>query len=228
MIGISRILVNDQEAPIGIEQVDQISWLINCKEGERNVIPKSYRIQLAYDESFETVIYDTRTVFSECSAHVKLTDLSLCSGLKYYLRIKIETNAGVGDWSRTFFVTALPDADELKAEFITFETLNDRDESRGSYVKKKVQIDKVVESAYAYATALGLYHFYINGQKVGQDEFAPGWTSYHKHLLYQTHPGRERGVRCFFQRFMMAEPVMRERRSQIGVSLTVNLMYRNR
>ena len=29
--------------------------------------------------------------------------------------------------------------------------------------------------------------FYLNGAKVGEDQLAPGWTSYRKRLLYQTY-----------------------------------------
>lgn len=37
-----------------------------------------------------------------------------------------------------------------------------------------------------YISALGLYEVYINGQRVGDHEMAPGWTSYHHRLAYQT------------------------------------------
>ena len=32
--------------------------------------------------------------------------------------------------------------------------------------------------ARLYVTALGLYEFTLNGQRVGEDRFAPGWTDY--------------------------------------------------
>lgn len=40
--------------------------------------------------------------------------------------------------------------------------------------------------ARLYISALGLYEVYINGQRVGDHEMAPGWTSYHHRLAYQT------------------------------------------
>ncbi|MFV0527674.1 MAG: family 78 glycoside hydrolase catalytic domain, partial [Lachnospiraceae bacterium] len=49
------------------------------------------------------------------------------------------------------------------------------------------QISKKIKSAYVFTTALGLYQFYMNGEKVGDDEMMPGWTSYRRHLLYQTY-----------------------------------------
>ncbi|MEM6320174.1 MAG: glycoside hydrolase family 78 protein, partial [Bacteroidota bacterium] len=38
-----------------------------------------------------------------------------------------------------------------------------------------------------YVTSLGLYQLFLNGKKVSQDLFTPGYTSYHKRLQYQTY-----------------------------------------
>ena len=59
-----------------------------------------------------------------------------------------------------------------------------------------------VRSARAYVTSLGLYELEINGKRVGDQLFTPGWTSYHHRLQYQTYDvtapparGRERDRR---------------------------------
>ncbi|WP_336208850.1 family 78 glycoside hydrolase catalytic domain [Nonomuraea sp. LPB2021202275-12-8] len=41
--------------------------------------------------------------------------------------------------------------------------------------------------ARLYVTAHGLYEVEINGQVVGDEVLAPGWTSYHHRLRYRTH-----------------------------------------
>ncbi|KAJ9118904.1 hypothetical protein QFC24_005867 [Naganishia onofrii] len=41
-------------------------------------------------------------------------------------------------------------------------------------------------SARVYVTALGLYELEINGKRIGDHLFAPGWQSYTHHLNYQT------------------------------------------
>lgn len=43
-------------------------------------------------------------------------------------------------------------------------------------------------SARLYATCLGVYEAELNGTKIGDTYFAPGWTSYRKRLQYQTYP----------------------------------------
>ena len=42
-------------------------------------------------------------------------------------------------------------------------------------------------SAKIYATALGIYDLYLDGQKLGDAYFSPGFTSYKNHLQYQTY-----------------------------------------
>ncbi|ONI60767.1 hypothetical protein ALI44B_09335 [Leifsonia sp. ALI-44-B] len=44
-----------------------------------------------------------------------------------------------------------------------------------------------LESARIYATAHGIYTLRLNGQRVGDEELAPGWTSYEHRLRYQTY-----------------------------------------
>jgi alpha-L-rhamnosidase len=46
---------------------------------------------------------------------------------------------------------------------------------------------KPVKNARLYATALGMYEMFLNGQRVGDQVMAPGWTDYRERALYQTY-----------------------------------------
>ncbi len=48
-------------------------------------------------------------------------------------------------------------------------------------------VTRPVKSARLYATALGAYELYLNGRRVSEDLFAPGWTDYRERVLYQTY-----------------------------------------
>jgi alpha-L-rhamnosidase len=54
-------------------------------------------------------------------------------------------------------------------------------------VRKQFTLDGPVASARLYITAHGLYRASLNGQSVSDDAFAPGWTSYHHRLRFQTY-----------------------------------------
>ena len=41
--------------------------------------------------------------------------------------------------------------------------------------------------ATIYATALGIYELHLNGQRVGDAWFAPGWSDYHQRAYYNTY-----------------------------------------
>lgn len=53
--------------------------------------------------------------------------------------------------------------------------------------KKNFCVDKKIKSAKIYATAMGIYELSLNGSKVGNRFFAPGFTSYKTRLQYQTY-----------------------------------------
>lgn len=53
--------------------------------------------------------------------------------------------------------------------------------------RKEFSAAKPVKRALLYATALGLYELEINGRRVGDAYFTPGWTDYKKRVYYQAY-----------------------------------------
>ena len=53
--------------------------------------------------------------------------------------------------------------------------------------RKEFDVTQPIRRATLYATALGAYEVYLNGQRVGDDILAPGWTTYSKRVQYRTH-----------------------------------------
>lgn len=54
-------------------------------------------------------------------------------------------------------------------------------------LRTEFDVEKEVESARIYAAARGLYELQLNGQPVGDQELAPGWTDYRTRIQYQTY-----------------------------------------
>ncbi len=54
-------------------------------------------------------------------------------------------------------------------------------------VAKCFCINDNVDSARIYASAMGFYEIYINGEKTGNGSYAPGFTDYRKRMYYQTY-----------------------------------------
>ena len=186
LLKILDVNMNYLKNPVGIVKMPQFGWIL--ESDKKNVVQKTYQLEIAEDDIFSNSVYDSGIVKSDESAHIQVTDMRLESIRKYYVRVKVSDNyEEESGWSETaYFVTALLQ-NEWEGEFISAEAEEDRNLSKGTYVRKEFTLNNKIQSAYLCATALGLYNVYLNGKKVGRDELTPGWTSYNKHLLYQTY-----------------------------------------
>ena len=55
------------------------------------------------------------------------------------------------------------------------------------FFRKEISIDEDIQSARLYITSMGIYEASINGRRIGEDIFTPGWTDYEKRVQYQTY-----------------------------------------
>jgi alpha-L-rhamnosidase len=55
------------------------------------------------------------------------------------------------------------------------------------YPRREFLLDRPVRKAHLYATARGVYEFYLNGSRVGDDVLAPGWTDSDRRVQYQVY-----------------------------------------
>lgn len=51
-----------------------------------------------------------------------------------------------------------------------------------SWLRREFTAQSAIKSARLHVTARGLFEVHLNGQKVGNDEFGPGWTNYNKRI----------------------------------------------
>ena len=186
MLKITRLWMDYEKDPIGLDEMPQFGW--ELESDRRNVVQDSYRLQIALTPEFEQPVYDSGVTEDSSSAHVLIRALKLKPASRYYVRVRVRAKEEESGWLEGSFVTALLDNRNWKAPFVSAETEEFyKEESRGTLVRGGFSVRGKVKEAYAFTTALGLYNFYINGEKVGNDEMAPGWTSYRRHLLYQTY-----------------------------------------
>ena len=185
MVEITKVLVDYEEEQIGITHVPQFGWMI--ESDRRNTVQEAYQLQIAMDPVFENIVYDSGIVETDQSAQVVPEGFEMESQTRYFVRVQAKAAGEITEWIANTFVTGLLSNDEWKASFVTAEEDSDYNNSKGTYIRKPFTLKGKVKEAYACTTALGLYHFYINGKKVGTDELTPGWTSYLKHLCYQTY-----------------------------------------
>ena len=186
MLKATSVKMEYLKDPVGLPGMPWFGWIL--ESDRKNVVQRGYQLQIAADPAFEKMIYDSGWVEGSESVHAQAPGAALGSCTRYFVRVRVRDQQEESGFSDTAsFVTAILNQEEWKAEFITAETSGDKDNSKSTYLRREICLDGEVEEAFVCTTALGLYHFYLNGKKVGKDELTPGWTSYHKHLCYQTY-----------------------------------------
>ena len=56
-----------------------------------------------------------------------------------------------------------------------------------SYLRAEFRVSKPVRNATLYASALGNFDLHLNGERVADEQFSPGWTDYTKRVYYRTY-----------------------------------------
>lgn len=98
------------------------------------------------------------------------------------------TDGSVSEWSEPITVEAGPlDASDWTATFVGPAWDEDLETQQPCpYLRREFAVGAPVASARLHVTALGLYEIELNGTRVGDHVLAPGWTSYHHQLRYDT------------------------------------------
>lgn len=107
----------------------------------------------------------------------------------YEVKLEVQDNVGETASASVSFETGRMDT-PWEAKWITdgaYRFTENKVSPIPMVFRKQLHMSKKVASAKIYATAMGIYELELNGQKVGNQYFAPGFTSYKTHLQYQTY-----------------------------------------
>ena len=179
--------------PIGIDvRHPRLSWEI--ESGQRHVLQTAYQIRSAADpenlRSGRDLLWDSRKTKSDRSIHVEYGGTDLGSSQRIYWQGRIwDDQDHPTAWSEgVFWEMGLLQKEDWTAEWI--KPGGEEDVSTAQpcpLLRKEFVLEKKIKSARVYITSLGLYEMFLNGRRVGDQLFTPGWTSYNKRLQYQTY-----------------------------------------
>ena len=192
-VSVGTLSVEYKQNPIGIDVAKpRLSWQLRSER--RNVHQTAYEIQVAATESElaagRKLIWDSTKITSDDSVNRIYDGPALKSGQRYFWHVRVwDDSATASGWSEAgYFEMGLLSATDWKANWIEPDLKEDVSKSQPSpLLRGRFKVNGAVRSARAYVTSHGLYELHLNGQRVGDQLFTPGWTSYHKRLQYQTY-----------------------------------------
>ena len=180
--------------PIGLdERRPRLSWQVSSQR--RSAQQTAYQILVGQNPLIATgptaeVWWDTGKVLSDNSLHIPYAGPALQPGQRCYWRVRVwDGHDAASPWSESaFWEMGLLDSSHWQAEWITPDW--DEDSSRpqpAPLLRRSFHADSGIVAARLYATSLGLYELWLNGQRVGDAVLTPGWTSYDHRVQYQTY-----------------------------------------
>ncbi len=173
--------------PLGIDIArPRLSWVMTSPHrGQRQT---AFQILVASTEAGLNAdqgdLWDTGKVASDQSIQLVYGGRALTSRQRCHWKVRVWDRDDRVSWytAPASWEMGLLQPSDWQAEWIGLAP-----ESPSAFLRKTASLRKTVRQARLYASALGVYEFYINGNRVGRDIFSPGWTDYNKRVQYQTY-----------------------------------------
>lgn len=178
---LNNLRIEYMDNPLGLDIANpRFSWQL--VSSEKGVMQTAYQITVTKDTE---EVWNTGKVEADTSILVEYEGLPLQASTLYQIHVNVWDNQGNQASIAGHFETGLLKGSNFTADWIT-HTFPD-DETAPPIFQKIFTADKEIQSARLYASSLGVYEISINGNRVGDHYFAPGWTNYKERLQYQTY-----------------------------------------
>ncbi len=177
--------------PLGIDiSQPRLSWELISPE--RGTMQTAYQVRVALsaaDLAKNKLVWDSGKQESDASIHVAYQGPALQSGQRYHWQVQVWDNRDHSASSdRAYWEMGLLGASDWKAHWISPNLPEDSSNSNPPPMLRRVFEAKAnMVGARIYASAMGLYELELNGHRVGDDYFTPGWTAYDFRYQYQTY-----------------------------------------
>jgi alpha-L-rhamnosidase len=197
--------------PLGLDMPNpRLSWRVESTE--RNQRQTAYRLLVGSSpkilESDRGDLWDSGKVTNRETLHLPYAGKPLVSNQRVYWKVRSWDKDGTeSPWSPTAtWGMGLLASQDWKAEWITFADDTPVHTNRESlflpparHYRKEFRTGKTVSRATLHVSALGLVETHLNGKRVGDALFEPGWADYRQRVHTRTHdvtPMVLRGMNC--------------------------------
>lgn len=184
--------------PQGIDESQpRLTWLVDSEK--RGGKQTAYQILVATSADLLRQntgdLWDSGKVSSGQTANLVYAGKPLNARQQCFWKVCVWDETGRAQWSdAASWTMGLLQPADWQADYISFPDSTPvwKDAEKlflppAHQFRKEFAADKKVRRATVYATALGIYELYLNGRRVGDARFAPGWTDYHQRAYYNTY-----------------------------------------
>ncbi|SPE50782.1 Alfa-L-rhamnosidase [Verrucomicrobia bacterium] len=184
--------------PLGIDELQpRLTWRV--ESAERGAKQAAYQILVASSPELLARnagdLWNSRTVRSSQTVNIVYAGQPLVSRMHCFWKVCVWDGHGKARWSRpASWTMGLLQPEDWTADYISFHdrtaVWKDKDMlflPPAHQFRKEFSASKPIRRATIYATALGIYELWLNGRRVGDARFAPGWTDYHQRAYYNTY-----------------------------------------
>ena len=191
---VTGLRVEYRTNPLGLDAArPRFSW--RMETSARNATQSAYQIQVAIDSASlggdrQRPLWDSGKIASDASVFLPYDGPRVTSRTRYHWHVRTwDANGTASGWSApAFWETGLLERAEWTARWIRRPAADhDTAGAPAPMFRRTFTLDGRVRSARIYVTSLGLYELHLNGRRVGEDLFTPGWTSYNKRIQYQVY-----------------------------------------
>jgi alpha-L-rhamnosidase len=196
---VEQLRVEYLDNPSGIDETaPRLSWKLTAKG--RGARQTAYQIVVASSERLLAAnradLWDSGKVASGETTQVVYQGKALGSRQKCFWKVRAFSGSDrPSPWSAAaHWSMGLLAPQDWSARWISYKDAAPLHLSRkelylpaARYYRGEFQTAGKVRRATLYASALGIYDAYVNGKRIGERMFAPGWSDYRRRAYYNTY-----------------------------------------
>jgi len=185
-LAVADLRCEDLVDPIGIDILKpRLSWVMS--DDRNGAAQSAYQVLVATTPGLlkagSADLWDTGKVKSDQSRFITYAGKEIGKSVPVYWTVRIWNDKGdASPWSKpSFWTYAHMGSDkDWQGKWIT-------NDASSPWFRQSFELGKAGSRAYIYINALGYFQVYINGRRVGNDEFAPHVGQYNERTFFITH-----------------------------------------
>ncbi|MBO6158379.1 MAG: family 78 glycoside hydrolase catalytic domain [Firmicutes bacterium] len=182
MLKLYDLTIEYRQNPLGLDEVQpRFSWKLESDVPD--TVQSAYQLKVWNGK----LMWDTGRVESGQSILIDYMGMVFKPRSSYRWEVTVWDNHGQSAFQEAFFETGLLNGAAFQDNACWITHSLSKEDTASPIFRKAFSVSRPIAKARLYATCLGLYEAEVNGQKVDDTYFAPGWTSYQKRLQYQTY-----------------------------------------